>query len=185
LKTEMRSHLLKNLKSLSGEEKSQKSSAIEAQLANLLKNEKGYWAGYQNLADEPVVRWPVISKKIDWCFPVVENEILKFKCSPKSFYISELGIKEPGDGDEVQLDEINGSVMPGVGFDHHGFRLGRGKGFYDRALADYKGKKIGVCYEISFCKELPQEDHDIQCQHVVTEKSVYQTGPSEGVSKWS
>ncbi len=185
MKTEIRSSLLKKLKNLSADAKSRASAIIQNELKVLLKNQKGYWAGYQNLSDEPAFSWSEVASQIDWCFPVVEKETLKFRTSAKTFQISPLGIKEPSDGEEVDLEEINGCVIPGVSFDKKGVRLGRGKGYYDRALAQYNGKKIGVCYETSFCEELPQEVHDVQCERIVTEKSVYLTGPSEGDSKWS
>ncbi|MBC7740732.1 MAG: 5-formyltetrahydrofolate cyclo-ligase [Bdellovibrionaceae bacterium] len=185
MKNQIRAGLLLQLKNLSSEEKSQKSISIETHLHTLLKNESGHWAGYNPLSDEPAIHWSQLSKNIEWCFPVAQDKTLQFKTATKNHQISSLGIREPIDGEVIEPDEISGFVIPGVGFDKKGFRLGRGRGFYDRTLATYAGKKIGVCYAESLCEQLPHEEHDIRCQQVVTDKLIYQTGTSEGDSKWS
>ncbi|MBC7420353.1 MAG: 5-formyltetrahydrofolate cyclo-ligase [Bdellovibrio sp.] len=183
-KVQLRSHILNQIKSLDSEQKSQKSKSIQTHLQSLLKNQKGYWAGYQSLADEPAIDWKNISGQIQWCFPFVQGDVLKFKNSNVNFKASTLGVREPLDGEEVPLANIQGLVIPGVAFSKMGHRLGRGRGFFDRTLEKYLGKKIGICYEMSLCDQLPHEAHDVQCSPIVTENSIYQTG-SEGDSKWN
>jgi len=45
-----------------------------------------------------------------------------------------MGIREPVEGMPVPVADIDLVVVPGLGFDEHGNRLGRGRGFYDRFL---------------------------------------------------
>lgn len=84
------------------------------------------------------------------------------------------GILEPiGDEYTKQMPEI--IIVPGVAFDKEFNRMGYGKGFYDRYLAD-KGKnalKIGICYDIQLLKKIPNEENDIQMDIIVTEKEIW------------
>lgn len=80
-------------------------------------------------------------------------------------------IMEPSGDDAFSLEKIEMIVVPGVAFDRSGRRLGRGKGFYDRLLADTSAVKIGICYEFQLVDELPAEKHDIPMDIVITEKT--------------
>ena len=64
-------------------------------------------------------------------------------------------------------------VVPALSFDMKGHRLGFGKGFYDRFLADLEGVKIGLCCESCMSNTvLPHEEHDVCVDHVITEKGM-------------
>ena len=68
-------------------------------------------------------------------------------------------------------------IIPAHAIDPFGFRLGQGKGFYDRALAELAGLErspllIGVTFESEFLPEVPTEEHDIPVDASVTELSV-------------
>lgn len=62
-------------------------------------------------------------------------------------------------------------VLPGVGFDLQGHRLGYGGGFYDRLLATLLPRPlcIGLAYSLQVVPALPREDHDVRMDWVVTE----------------
>ncbi|MEO7298989.1 MAG: 5-formyltetrahydrofolate cyclo-ligase, partial [Verrucomicrobiota bacterium] len=53
-------------------------------------------------------------------------------------------------------------------FDLTGRRLGRGKGFYDRLLAEIPGTKCGVCFDEQIVEEIPTESHDVRMDYVLT-----------------
>lgn len=63
-------------------------------------------------------------------------------------------------------------LIPGVAFDEHCGRLGRGKGIYDRLLACSGGFKAGIFYQCQKTADLPMEDHDEVLDLVVTEEQV-------------
>jgi len=64
-------------------------------------------------------------------------------------------------------------LIPAVGCDIYGNRLGRGGGFYDRLLAGNRRPKIAVIFDCQLVKnELPALDHDITVDFVVTEKEI-------------
>lgn len=67
--------------------------------------------------------------------------------------------------------EVGTVVLPGRAFDLHGHRLGRGKGYYDRFLAQLSPDvaRIGVCFEMQVVDDLPVASHDIPAHVVVTE----------------
>lgn len=66
-------------------------------------------------------------------------------------------------------------VVPGLGFDQSGKRLGRGKGFYDtyleRCIRHPKGKPytIALAYKEQLCLEIPVGDNDILIDEVLHE----------------
>ena len=63
-------------------------------------------------------------------------------------------------------------LIPGLGFDKKGNRLGRGKGFYDDLLKNFKGTKIGVCHHFQLINEIPIESWDIKMNYICTEKKL-------------
>lgn len=185
LKSAVRNNILNTLGALSRDEKKRQSELIQNQLKNLLSNESGPWAAYKNLNDEPEIKWDQVSSRIDWLFPRLENENLVFRKAAINFSRSVLGFSEPQDGIQIDIKNIRGFVIPGLAFDKHGYRLGRGKAYYDRALAGYNGSKFGICFETSLCDELPHEVHDIRCDQIVTANQIYTVNKSEGVKKWN
>lgn len=76
-----------------------------------------------------------------------------------------------------QLDLI---LMPLVGFDLHGNRLGMGGGFYDRSLNFTWFRKsqrspflIGLAHQLQCVDQLTQQDHDVPMSMVATEQKLH------------
>jgi len=86
--------------------------------------------------------------------------------------IGSLGIKYPIDTELLTPDIY---LLPFVGFDQNGYRLGYGGGYFDRTLASLTKKPlvIGVGHEISKIKTIEPLAHDIAMDYVVTELGVY------------
>ena len=82
------------------------------------------------------------------------------------------GVLEPLIDRCPKLADTKNSVclVPGLAFDRHGFRLGYGKGYYDRFLSGYTGFKIGIVYEECLCQRLPHGYYDVAVDLLVTEK---------------
>jgi 5-formyltetrahydrofolate cyclo-ligase len=51
-------------------------------------------------------------------------------------------------------------VVPALSVDRRGNRLGRGRGYYDRALSDLAGSVVAVVYDDELIDEVPAEPHD-------------------------
>ncbi len=78
----------------------------------------------------------------------------------------------------TQLDLI---VVPGVGFDRRGNRLGQGMGFYDRLLSDpaLGAQKVGIGYAAQLVGRIPVDAHDVPLDAVVTERGVIRPDAAE------
>ena len=64
-------------------------------------------------------------------------------------------------------------LIPGLAFSVKGKRLGRGKGYYDRYLHNYSGRRIGICFEEQLVDDVPSDDHDQLLHILVTDKNIY------------
>lgn len=69
-------------------------------------------------------------------------------------------------------------LIPPVGFDQRGYRLGYGGGFFDRTLAAIKPEplKIGVAFELSRIDTIHPQAYDIPMDFIVTEAGIYRVG---------
>jgi 5-formyltetrahydrofolate cyclo-ligase len=79
------------------------------------------------------------------------------------------GILEPHpDSPAFPLKRLDFVLVPGVAFAPNGHRLGRGKGFYDRLLANVTSVKCGVAQDEQIVPILPAEPHDIAMDFILT-----------------
>ncbi len=97
-------------------------------------------------------------------YEAVRVNDLKRDCAPGKF-----GITEPGPQCEVwPLNTLDLTLVPGLGFDLAGRRLGRGLGFYDRLLSRITGAKCGVAFDQQILGEIPAEGHDVRMDFILT-----------------
>ena len=91
---------------------------------------------------------------------------------------SAMGIREPAQGMPIPVAIIDMVIVPGLGFDLHGNRIGRGRGFYDRFLAhpDWHGIACGLALEEQVVPEVPVTEHDMQVDMLVTDEAVRRFG---------
>ncbi len=82
------------------------------------------------------------------------------------------GVMEPNPEVCEKLRDFRNSVciIPGLCFDLEGYRLGYGKGYYDRFLSSFRGYKIGICYDECIKNKLPKGFFDVAADIVITEK---------------
>lgn len=78
------------------------------------------------------------------------------------------GIMEPTGEPFSDYAHIDTVLVPGMAFDRHGHRLGRGKGYYDRLLPQLPhAYKMGICFPFQLLDEVPVDDHDVLMDCVV------------------
>lgn len=72
-------------------------------------------------------------------------------------------------------------LIPCVGFDACGYRLGYGGGFYDRTLAAAapRPRTLGIAFDGCRVAALPHEAHDLPLDRILTEAGVFDTPPSK------
>lgn len=79
------------------------------------------------------------------------------------------GVREPrADCPECVLNKLDFVLVPGVGFDLRGWRLGRGKGYYDRLLAPVGGWTCGIAFDWQVVPVVPAEPHDVRLNCILT-----------------
>jgi len=106
----------------------------------------------------------------------VNLEILPYDRS--RLHIGAFNIEEPDGDDVVPVEHIEMIIVPGVAFDRNGNRVGRGKGFYDRLLAETRALKIGVGYDFQLVDEIDAEPHDVRVDIVITDRRTCHKGQS-------
>ncbi|WP_245523414.1 5-formyltetrahydrofolate cyclo-ligase [Spirochaeta thermophila] len=83
----------------------------------------------------------------------------------------ELGFLQPEEeGERGVRPEV--VLVPGLGFDRAGRRLGRGGGWYDRLLVG-EARAVGVCFACQVVEAVPEEEHDVRVAYVVTEQGFF------------
>ena len=70
-------------------------------------------------------------------------------------------------------------IVPALSFDFQGYRLGYGKGYYDRFLARFGGSTVGLCYDSCMVRNLPAGRYDQPVHLIVTQRK---TLPGAGVA---
>jgi 5-formyltetrahydrofolate cyclo-ligase len=93
--------------------------------------------------------------------------------------INRLGIPEPNALRTIPVRALSVVLMPVLGFDHHGTRLGTGGGYYDRLFWYRRHRQswhrpllVGIAFQ---CQQLPlieRSAHDVPLDAVVTENGV-------------
>jgi 5-formyltetrahydrofolate cyclo-ligase len=132
---------------------------------------------FASLADEPDL-WPLLIEALaagkTVCLPrYVSGSEGYVACQVRDIHQDlvrgKFGIREPLPScTEVPLNRLDLVLVPGVAFDARGARLGRGKGFYDRLLADVRGTKCGVAFEEQIVDAVPVGPLDIRLNCILT-----------------
>ena len=60
-------------------------------------------------------------------------------------------------------------IVPGICYDKENYRIGYGKGYYDRFLSKNKIKTIGLCYKECIVKKIDNDKYDYKIDEVITE----------------
>ena len=110
---------------------------------------------------------PVINKKNHMNFyPWKKNDVL---------FVNKFGMLEPAKT-KVKVPDI--MLVPILAFDKNKYRLGYGKGFYDRYLNKYLKQfknilTVGVAFSFQKHHKLPIKHNDVKLDFIITEKGIY------------
>lgn len=104
------------------------------------------------------------------------NEMIAVTVQPESDFIkNEHDIFEPIDGDVISAYELDMILVPLLSLDSRGFRVGYGKGFYDRYLKDCKRDcvKIGFSYFPPVDEITDTDEFDVPLDLCITPDNIY------------
>lgn len=108
-----------------------------------------------------------------------ENTMEAYTCSPSELLPGYHTIEEPPHTAPLcQPPTIDVVLVPGVAFDKHGYRIGYGKGYYDRflgSLLDQSGRRpalIGITYAETIVPDALPAPHDIAMDYLVTPHAI-------------
>ena len=115
-------------------------------------------------------------------FPKIEPDHGMSMIAPKNLKwlsINKYDIFEPSDGDKINPIDHEIIIIPTVGVDKNGYRLGYGGGYYDRFLEPVlqninRPMLIGLIYDFQFIDDSINEVHDIKLDLVFSEQQYKQ-----------
>lgn len=87
---------------------------------------------------------------------------------------TDYGPREPARRVPVEPGDVDVVIAPGLAFDHEGFRVGYGRGHYDRYLArmGHRALRVGIGFGHQLVDRVPRETGDERLDLVVTDESV-------------
>ena len=110
------------------------------------------------------------------CAPVVDTERLELVPRRIQNLKTEVvrhpyGMLEPSTACPIfPTEQLQLIIVPGIAFDCNGYRLGYGKGFYDRFLTKCPHVvAIGLAYQIQLVEDTFPQTWDVPVQHIFTE----------------
>lgn len=172
LKNVIRQHIRDMKSGLSLSQKQVQADAVFDKIELLPEFQKAnnifiYWSLPDELPTQAFIgKW--CEKKQFFLPAIVGNGmVLKHYSPSESLLKGSHGIMEPD-----SLIDFNGEVelgiIPGIAFDEHKNRLGRGKGYYDRFFSNNQSLKIGVCFDFQLLETLPVLLHDVKMDKIVS-----------------
>ncbi len=154
-----------------------------AQAARLQLEQQPLWRGAQSilfyapLPTEPDL-WPLLVDALaagkTVTLPRFSKEQSRYvacqiKNASHDVRTGRFNVREPRDAcPEIPLNALDLILVPGIAFDLSGYRLGRGRGFYDRLLALPHGPACGVAFDRQIVSRIPSEPHDMRLNCILT-----------------
>jgi 5-formyltetrahydrofolate cyclo-ligase len=129
---------------------------------------------------------PLIQALFEAGNPVIVPIIVKEDVSLRLSYLRDLsalvpstfGVPEPiGSEIPAAAEDIGTIILPMLGFERNGGRIGYGAGYYDRFLSkNPKLRKIGIAFACQEFEGLPVDENDIRMDVIVTEDGIVYPG---------
>ncbi len=113
------------------------------------------------------------------CAPVVDTHQLELTPrqirDPKTELVQHrYGLLEPNAACPIfPVSQLQLIIVPGIAFDANGYRLGYGKGFYDRFLAKCPDAvRVGLAYQVQIVEDTCPQTWDLPVHYIFTEKGI-------------
>lgn len=175
-KQELRKQIRAAKKAVPYSEKCNRSIPIMNKVEQLLQFQQAhtillYWSMEDEVQTHDFVnRW---YKEKTILLPCVDGDDLRLRqyTGPECLVSGEqFGIGEPTGPEYTELEKVEMIIVPGVAFDTHNNRMGRGRGFYDRLLKSTPNAfKVGVAFGFQMVEHVPTEAFDAPMNAVLSE----------------
>lgn len=184
-KSDIRKEMLGRRRALPAEEISQKSKMISNKAIALLEQRQiksllAYWPIHGEVEVKEILAY-CSHRGIQVYLPIVvgENQMTVGRyCGKTALKKGKWGILEPEDRAENAHIEL--ALIPGVAFSKKMYRIGYGKGYFDRYLSQHSHIwKLALAYEFQMLEEIEVESHDIQMDMILTERETYIAHPED------
>lgn len=111
------------------------------------------------------------------CVPDTRNMEFYYIDSLEDLSPGMFGVLEPQANQDRLYEEKHAGlcIVPAFSYDWRGFRLGYGKGYYDRFLSRFEGNMVGICYSDCVQRTLPHGRYDRPVELLVTEHYLRRT----------
>ncbi|MEX2671813.1 MAG: 5-formyltetrahydrofolate cyclo-ligase [Phycisphaeraceae bacterium] len=115
---------------------------------------------------QKTVTVPLVSYQQKHMLPVVIRSL------DEPMRADQYGVRVPATHEPLPIDMVDLVVVPGLGFDRLGHRIGRGGGFYDRFLAQssFQGMTCGYALDEQLVDHVPIHAHDVPLNMLVTDR---------------
>lgn len=114
------------------------------------------------------------------CVPGTRNMEFYFIDGLDALSPGTFGVLEPRPEKKKLVTDFSSGLclVPALCYDWKGYRLGYGKGYYDRFLAQFGGNMVGICYHECIRRWLPHGRYDRPVELLVTDRYLRRTGDS-------
>lgn len=128
-----------------------------------------YWAMKDEVdLTELILKWHPEKQFLLPCVKGDELEIRRYEGLDSLQSGEAFGILEPVGNLFSQYEAIELILVPGVAFDNHNNRMGRGKAYYDKFLPKTKAFKMGICFNFQMVNSIPTSKFDIKMDEVLS-----------------
>lgn len=182
IKSEIRKQIISLRKTVSNEQRLEYSHRIAERLFDLRQYKEArqvfcYCSKENEISTEEIIR-DLLNGGKKVALPVCDGDemIFRFINSLDDLEKGSFGVYEPKSSCEAAICGKNTvCVTPALCFNEQGYRIGYGKGFYDKYFSKNPCIKIGLCCE-RFITDFEPDDNDISVDIVITESSLRYIG---------
>jgi 5-formyltetrahydrofolate cyclo-ligase len=113
-------------------------------------------------------------KRVAYPEVLADDHHLRFvACAPDARWVTHARGFQVPEGEELPASELELIVLPGLGFDRAGNRLGRGAGHYDRSLGlAPQAIRVGLGFDFQLLEALPADPWDVRLHAIATESAL-------------
>ena len=184
-KSQIRKDIAKTFDTLSEDQVSAKTKAIEDKLFEFANFLESRTALLYVQSDLEVQTSAIIKRTLHFNKVVVlpafdpetfEMTLLKVDNPEKELIPGPRGVLEPDPNlcKIVPIDRIDIAIIPGIAFDEKGSRIGTGRGYYDRLIPQLAitTRKVSLTFEEQILQQIPLESHDKHVDIIITDKRI-------------